>query len=160
MLLSTIYDMSSMSVTQREAFNNTIMLLSMVKSENYYIIGFSRPKQQIEIGYDLPSNNGLTVTQSLVVDFSDWDCGLTVSGTVAGLPAADFQENGPANTSAISCDGKNVFYQRTYPTDSLLPHSVSKMDRVLQASKNEILHFLSTQYSLLLQNHTSVQSGD
>ena len=39
-------------VSVRETFNNTILLLTMVKSEYYYIISFSRSKGQIEIGFD------------------------------------------------------------------------------------------------------------
>lgn len=39
----------------RESFNNTILLLTMVKSEYYYIIGFSRAEGKIEIGIDFES---------------------------------------------------------------------------------------------------------
>lgn len=44
------------SSSKRESFNNTILLLTMVKSEYYYIIGFSRVKGQIEIGFDYKSS--------------------------------------------------------------------------------------------------------
>ena len=148
---TTFYDVSSVSVVQREAFNNTIILLSMVKSESYYIIGFSRPLQRIEIGFDLARDGGQNIVQSLTIDFSDWTAGLTISGTIASLPAEQYNENFSGNTPAFSCDGKDIFYQRTYPTDELLPHTAAKMDRVLQASKNEILHFLGAQYAALLR---------
>ena len=56
-------------LTVRESFNNTILLLSMVKSEYYYIIGFSRSEGIIEIGFDFESKLHGKNTEIIILDF-------------------------------------------------------------------------------------------
>ena len=53
----------------RESFNNTILLLTMVKSEYYYIIGFSRAEGKIEIGIDFESELHGKITENIILDF-------------------------------------------------------------------------------------------
>ena len=141
------YDLSKQSVAQRESFNNTILLLSMVKSDNYYIIGFSRPKQQIEIGFDLDRYWHEPITQTLLLDFSKPENGISVEGIVAALPIEYCSGENISASSAFRAHNGEIIYSRHYPMDALLPHTVSKLDRVLQASKAEILNFLTESYT-------------
>lgn len=141
------YDLSDQSFAQRESFNNTILLLSMVKSENYYIIGFSRPKQQIEIGFDLDRYWHEPITQTLLLDFSKPENGISVEGIVAALPIKNCSGENLSASSTFQAHNGAIIYSRHYPVDALLPHTVSKLDRVLQESKAEILNFLSENYA-------------
>ena len=44
-----LHNIKDTPFSERETFNNAILLLSMVKSEYYYIVGFSRPNNIIRI---------------------------------------------------------------------------------------------------------------
>lgn len=148
---SVFYDLSSTSVAQRETFSNTVVLLSLIKNDQYYITCFSRPKQQIEVAFDLDNLFGDRSAQPMLLDFSDWKNGVTVSAKLVTLPPSACKTECLAGDPAFSCTADAVHYLRTYPTDELLPHSVAKMDRVLRASKNEILHFLNENYAVILR---------
>lgn len=50
------YNTKTTSFPDRETFNNTILLLTMIKSKYYYIVGFSRPNNVIEIAFDFESD--------------------------------------------------------------------------------------------------------
>lgn len=143
------YDLSGVSVAQRESFNNTILLLSMVKSENYYIIGFSRPRQQIEVGFDLDEGYNEPLTQKLLLDFAAPQEGLSVSGVLAALPSAYCKRETITASTAFAAEGGQIVYHRHYPMDLLLPHTVSKMNRVLLATKAEISDFLQANHAAL-----------
>ena len=65
-----LHNMKDIPFNDRESFNNAILLLSMVKSEYYYIVGFSRPKNQIEIGFDFDDKTYGRLSETVTMDFS------------------------------------------------------------------------------------------
>ena len=63
------YDLCNVPFVSRESFNNTILLLTLVKSNSYYITGFNRLKNIIEIAFDIESELHSSVTESVTIDF-------------------------------------------------------------------------------------------
>ena len=63
-------DLKKVPYTDRESFNNMILLLTMIKYEYYYIIGFSRKCGTINIGFDYQSKYHDYISESVCVDFN------------------------------------------------------------------------------------------
>ena len=141
------HDTSSQSVAQRESFSNTIVLLSMVKSEHYYIIGFSRPQQTIEVAFDCQDVTTEVISQSLILDYSDWKSGLKVTAELKALPEKFCNLQALSSSKSFILQDGIVRYNRTYPNDAVLPYTVSRLNRILLATKDEILDFLNICYS-------------
>lgn len=129
----------------RESFNNTIILLTMVKREYYYIIGFSRPKGHIEIGFDYKSDVSNVITESIVVDFYTDNKKIIVSSEIKNINPDSF-------TNMVGFDDKFYFenqvlkYRLIVQRDEIIPVSIEKMNTIILRAKSEIFGFLA-QYS-------------
>lgn len=133
------------TVSKRESFNNTILLLTMIKSEYYYIIGFSRPRGQIEIGFDYTSDIHGAITESVIVDFySDGD-NVVLSGEIKNINIEDFWKSVPSNKSFYLEDSV-LKYRMLAPRDQLIPISIEKMNTIVLKAKSEIFDFLEGYY--------------
>lgn len=87
------------SISIRESFNNTILLLTMVKSEYYYIIGFSRTEGKIEIGFDFESDLHGKITEIAILDFYSADNSIELSCNLTNIDGENVKEimNGKIN---------------------------------------------------------------
>ena len=66
------YNTKTIPLAERETFNNTIILLTLVKSQYYYIVGVSRPSNIIEIALALYFLNRLklfAITMEAILKF-------------------------------------------------------------------------------------------
>lgn len=133
------------TVSKRESFNNTILLLTMIKSEYYYIIGFSRPRGQIEIGFDYTSDIHGSITESVIVDFYSDEDNVVLSGEIKNINIEDFLNSVPSNKSFYLEDDV-LKYRMLAPRDQLIPISIEKMNTIVLKAKSEIFDFLENYY--------------
>ena len=133
------------TVSKRESFNNTILLLTMIKSEYYYIIGFSRPRGQIEIGFDYTSDIHGAITESVIVDFYSDEDNVVLSGEIKNINIEDFRKSVPSNKSFYLEDSV-LKYRMLAPRDQLIPISIEKMNTIVLKAKSEIFDFLEGYY--------------
>ena len=133
------------TVSKRESFNNTILLLTMIKSEYYYIIGFSRPRGQIEIGFDYTSDIHGSITESVIVDFYLDEDNVVLSGEIKNINIEDFLDSVPSNKSFYLEDDV-LKYRMLAPRDQLIPISIEKMNTIVLRAKSEIFDFLEEYY--------------
>ena len=140
------YDIKSVPLSDRESFNNTILLLTMVKSKYYYIIGFSRPEETITIGFDFESKTEGVFTKELVVDFGKSDKEIILYCTILDTSEVESDKHLPVvydNNAHFCLDNGKLCYKRKMEKDKIFPSSVKVMNNVLLTARNEILTFLS-----------------
>lgn len=140
------------SVSKRESFNNTIILLTMVKSEYYYIIGFSRPKGCIEIGFDYKSDIHNLITESIFVDFYSDNENIVVTSEIKNINSDDF-------TDVVCFDDNFYFEDRTlkykkhFEIDELIPTGIEKMNAIILRAKAEIFGFLEQYFRFCISKN-------
>lgn len=142
------YDTSLVPLSDRESFNNTILLLTLVKSKYYYIIGFSRPDERITIGFDFMSKTEGTHTKELTVDF-----GSSKDDIIMFCDVVQKTEISNEKLSIIATQYEHLLtnndmvrYERRIKKDSILPSSVNAMNRYLLSARHEIEIFLQASY--------------
>lgn len=131
----------------RESFNNTILLLTMVKSEYYYIIGFSRVKGIIEIGFDFESELHGKITETAILDFYGDDNYVEFICSLRNIDGENIETimNGRIN-KAFSVESGSVVFRAKMPSDSLIPTSIKMMNEYILQAKSEIFVFLEDYY--------------
>lgn len=135
------------SLAVRESFNNTILLLTMVKSEYYYIIGFSRVKGIIEIGFDFQNELHEKITETAILDFHGADNYIGLSCTLKNIDGVSIETLMNRKTNkAFSVENGSVVFRTKMPLDSLIPTSIKKMNEYILQAKSEILIFLEDYY--------------
>ena len=138
------------SSSKRESFNNTILLLTMVKSEYYYIIGFSRVKGQIEIGFDYKSSIHNTITESVIVDFYSDDENVVLSGELKNINLDDFTDSSQLAEN-FYFENNALKYRQISRRDELIPVSIEKMNGIIMRAKSEIFDFLEKYYKTYIR---------
>lgn len=138
------------SSSKRESFNNTILLLTMVKSEYYYIIGFSRVKGQIEIGFDYKSSIHNTITESVIVDFYSDDENVVLSGELKNINLDDFTDSSQLAEN-FYFENNALKYRQISQRDELIPVSIEKMNGIIMRAKSEIFDFLEKYYKTYIR---------
>lgn len=134
------------SVSDKESFNNTILLLTMVKSEYYYIIGFSRLKGIIEIGFDFESELHGKITESVTVNFNYGDDYITIESTLKNISNTEFADIQKLNNSKFHSDESGAFYRLAISKDKVIPTGINKMNAYILNVKTEISDFLENHY--------------
>ena len=148
------YDTDGVSLSDRESFNNTIILLTLVKKDHYYMTGFSRPNGIIEIGFDYESDIHRSITEHITIDFAGAENCFAVKSELSNIsPAA---ENGEYTAKYKSRNfkalKKSIFYEHRIPKDDIIPISMLKMHRNILFAKDEISRFLEGYYKYCMQN--------
>lgn len=139
------YDTKSVPLSDRESFNNTILLLTMVKSQYYYIIGFSRPEETITIGFDFESKTEGVYTIEIVVDFKKSESDIIISGRITEVMTLSpdkllivFERCAHLyNNNGILC------YERRIAKDLVFPSSVKSMNDHMLEIRKEMKRTLS-----------------
>ena len=143
------YNTKTTSFPDRETFNNTILLLTMIKSKYYYIVGFSRPNNVIEIAFDFESDLHGLITETMTLNFNESEEYLVLRCKFANISddirgRKDFSCEGNGD---IVSDQEGLKYEYLLPKDRILPMSVEKMNAFIIEAKAEIIRFLEKQYS-------------
>ena len=146
---SSFYDLTSVSFSDRETFNNAILLLSMVKSEAYYIVGFSRLDKKIEIGFDFKSSFNSVITQTFTVELNDPGhmCFKAILKDLNAKPCEQLIKNNNGNFYVYGAD---VIYESCVKRDEIIPISIENVDKAIKDVKQEIIDFIETYFETVL----------
>lgn len=147
-----LHDLNNTPFNERETFNNAILLLSMVKSEYYYIVGFSRPDNKIEIGFDFEDKVYDKVSESVTMDFSSDSNGIKVSTQLAnivfeGAPVIPF-----THRENFTIDKGYIYYERSFEKDNVIPVSMDKLSSIILSIKKDIEEFADQSIEYILKN--------
>lgn len=132
-------------VSVKETFNNTILLLTMIKSEYYYIISFSRSKGQIEIGFDFESELHSKITEAIVADFYCNERNVLLSCSLKNIDLCDFVAVKSLG-DRFTVTNSNVIYESEIPKDKVVPISVKTLNEYIMKTRSEIISFLEAYY--------------
>lgn len=139
---SSFYDLTTVPFSDRETFNNAILLLSMVKSEAYYIVGFSRLDKKIEIGFDFKSSFNSTITQLFTMSLNIPDrihfkAILIVNGQfLCENIIKKYEQN-------FFIENNNIAYEKSIERDLIIPVSVEDIDKAITYVKKDIINFIN-----------------
>lgn len=142
---SSFYDLTTVSFSDRETFNNAILLLSMVKSEAYYIIGFSRLDKKIEIGFDFQSPFNSSITQIFTMDLSK-PCCLCFKAELNNLDIKKCEQLISEVDSNFYISGSDLIYESNIERDEIIPISIENVDNAIKKVKQEIIDFIEEYY--------------
>ena len=140
------YNTKTIPLAERETFNNTIILLTLVKSQYYYIVGFSRPSNMIEIAFDFETELHSTISESIIVDFGSNDKYVLMHAVLKNVTAKDFVKTDGSFEGLFDCDGDKVIYDYKVKKDKLIPIGIDKMNGYILKAKSEIISFLEECY--------------
>ena len=144
------YNIKTISPAERETFNNTIILLTLVKSQYYYIVGFSRPENLIEIAFDYESEFHSSITEFVTVDFGSDDEWVRINSVLSNISVNDsIFVHDVDFEGKFSRDRDKVIYDLGIKKDKLIPTSIEKMNGYILKAKSEIMAFLEKCY----ENH-------
>lgn len=142
---SSFYDLTSVPFSDRETFNNAILLLSMVKSEAYYLTGFSRLNQKIEIGFDFVSSYNTKITQTITMELSKPGY-MCFSSVLKGIGTKKCKSLTEKFGSKFNCEGDDVIYKSTAERDTIIPISIENVDKAIKVVKKEIIDFIEAYF--------------
>ena len=150
-----LHNMKDTPFNERESFNNAILLLSMVKSEYYYIVSFSRPKNQIEIGFDFSDEVYGSFSETVTMDFSGNSTGVVMFTQLSniffeGKSVIPFNHND--NFKIVN---GIIYYKRLFEKDDVIPISMEKLNTIILTIKEDILKFFLQSVSYILKKHRS-----
>lgn len=150
MRCETYYNTKNVPLADRETYNNTILLLSMVKSEYYYIIGFSRPANVIEIGFDFESNIHGKITESMLIDFSPEEY-VVLRSELCNIQSNERYDaiiNFNSEVNKIKQRDGKYYYELRIKKDKLIPASIEIMNEYILMAKSDIIEFLEKCYRI------------
>lgn len=133
-----LHNLKGTPFAERETFNNAILLLSMVKSEFYYIVGFSRPDNIIEIGFDFEDEIYGTFSETVTLDFSSNSDGIRVSAQLKNIIFEDGVDTTELNADNFSIEDGYAFYERFFKKDDVIPMSMEKLNAIILTIKSDV----------------------
>ncbi len=141
------YNTKTIPLAERETFNNTIILLTLVKSDYYYIVGFSRPNNIIEIAFDFESELHARVSESMTVDFGSDKEFVLMHSVLQNVTAEMIDSATMSNCQGeFSVENGCVVYDYKVKKDKLIPTSIEQMNKYILLAKKEIIGFLEEIY--------------
>lgn len=122
----------SVSFADRESFNNTILLLTMVKSKYYYIIGFSRTDGIITVGFDFETKTEGKITRELMIDFYSSGTEIILHSDVLNFPDGLIQSKyAEIQDKSLSIKDCMLCYDAAISKDNIFPLTVKEMNAAL-----------------------------
>lgn len=142
---SKFYNINNVSFCDRESFNNAILLLTMVKSEYYYIVGFSRAKGSINIGFDFESECHKIITEFISIEFNSSDEYIIIKSEIQNSIGESIEIDSAKYIGSFFTVNNQIFYTRKIRKDDVFPLGIKELDKYILSSKNEIMDFLNNQ---------------
>lgn len=137
------YNLKNVSYIDRESFNNTILLLTMVKSDYYYIVGFSRLENRITIAFDFKSDYDCVLTEHIDINFSD-DNYIVLSSKLESANLIDRKiDISPYENNHFRINNGTSSYLKKIQKDSVFPIGIQKMNEYILSAKNEIVLYIN-----------------
>ena len=124
----------------------------MVKSQYYYIVGFSRPDNKIEIAFDFESELHSHITESVLIDFASDEEFVLFHSKLNNIPAIKSASTFQTSTSFFgnfSMDSSGILYDLKIRKDSHIPTSIEKMNEYILCAKRDIITFMEEYYSTI-----------
>ncbi len=146
-----LHNVKHIPFNERETFNNAILLLSMVKSEYYYIVGFSRPDNKIVIGFDFENKIYGNISETVTIDFSGNTKGISVSTQLKNIVFKDNTVIPLAYKDKFSITNEHVFYNRLFEKDDIIPVSMDKLNSIILLIKKDIGDFIEYSMEYILK---------
>ncbi len=146
------YNTRTIPLAERETFSNAIILLTMVKSKYYYIVGFSRPDCKIEIAFDFESELHSAITESLIIDFaSDKDFVLFHAAlcNIDNFTDKELTGKNSFSQGEFSVVDSRVEYELKIKKDRIVPTGIEQLNEYILCAKNDIITFIENYYTLL-----------
>lgn len=145
-----LHNLKDTPYNERETFNNAILLLSMVKSQYYYIVGFSRPDNIIEIGFDFDSENYGRINETITMDFSGNTNKIEITTQLTNVLFKEQEVISVKHDDAFTIDKGYVNYKRLFEKDDIVPVSMEKLNLIILSVKNDLYKFIEKSIEYLL----------
>lgn len=152
-----LHNLKETPFAERETFNNAILLLSMVKSEFYYIVGFSRPDNIIEIGFDFEDEIYGTFSETVTLEFSSNSDGIKASAQLNNIVFENDVDIPELNVDNFSIEDGYAFYERFFEKDDVIPVSIEKLNVIILAIKSDVEKYEKQGYSMIANNSNKVR---
>lgn len=145
-------DLKKIPYTDRESFNNMILLLTMIKYEYYYIIGFSRKHGTINIGFDYQSKYHDCISEYICVDFNSNKENVIVKCEIQNFNYNKISLNSNDYNGNFVIANNSATYFNTIKKDDTFPLSINTLNKKILLFKSEIISFLEKQYKFILND--------
>lgn len=127
---------------ERETFNNAILLLSMVKSEYYYIVGFSRPDNIIEIGFDFDDKGYGRINETIAIDLSGNKNEIEITTQLTNVFFEGQDKILFDHDEYFTVEKGSINYKRLFEKDDVIPVSMEKLNLIILSVKNDLCKFI------------------
>lgn len=146
------YNTKTIPLAERETFNNTILLLTMVKSQYYYIVGFSRPDSKIEIAFDFETELHDRITETIIIDFAYDEESVLFHSTLCNVDGdtdRDMKLGFDSLEGNFTVLDSCIEYNLKVKKDYIIPTSMEQMNKHILCAKNDIITFVEEYYSTI-----------
>lgn len=143
------HDLSATPFVEREAFNSAILLLTMVRSEHYYITGFSRTDNYIQLAFDYESQLHSRITEQLRLELSRSPEYALLGCQIANLTPEAFDEEIAAQCikrGSVTLSQQGVYYEIRLEKDEVLPLGAAQINALILTARDEICRMLEGCY--------------
>ncbi len=145
-----LHNVKHIPFNERETFNNAILLLSMVKSEYYYIVGFSRPDNKIVIGFNFENEIYGNISETVTINFSGNAKSILVSTQLKNIVFKNNTVIPLIYKDKFSITDKYVSYNRIFEKDDIIPVSMEKLNSIILLIKKDIREFIDYSVEYIL----------
>ena len=146
-----LHNLKDTPYNDRETFNNAMLLLSMVKSEYYYIVGFSRQDNQIEIGFDIEDKLYGQISETIVIKFSGNANYIEVTTKLTNVSLNENSMIPFECKDNFSVDNGHIVYSRLFKKDEIIPMSMDNINLIILKVKDDIVDCLVNAYEYILR---------
>lgn len=147
------YNIDKEPFPRRESFNNAILLLTMIKSEYYYIISFSREKGVINVGFDIENDTYEALVEIISLDFNSSDKEVIIKSKIQNFCSENIAINFNEYNGRFSVVNNEVNYLNKIPKDDLFPLGMKELNKNILLCKNDIINFVQQQYCCAFENN-------
>lgn len=137
------YNVNSIPFSDRESFNNAILLLTMIKSEYYYIISFSRAKGIINIGFDFKNQYFGLLSETISIDFNSSDEEVIIKSEINNFNGEKLLLNTEKYIGEFSVINNKATYMYKIKKDKVFPLSKKEINQNILNCKNDMLEFIN-----------------
>ena len=128
------YNVKDVSFADRESFNNAILLLTMIKSEYYYIVGFSRPDNTIKLAFDYETAYFTNIAEVIEIHFTQSKEYIEFVSVIQNVELGYIDDEIRARCSYgnLSLLNNKVVYTMTAKKDAIFPESIRDLNKLIQ----------------------------
>ncbi len=145
-----LHNIKDTPFNERETFNNAILLLSMVKSEYYYIVGFSRPDNKIEIGFDFEDKAYGQISETVIMDFSSNSTRILMTSQLTNIVFKEKNRIPFHQKDNFKINNGNIVYERLFKKDDVIPVSMDKLNLIILSVKKDLEEFIKQSFAYIL----------